>query len=227
MEVKVIIRKLIREQIEKIFENMSEYDFDELGSIYMPEEMFGMIKSQTPIVFSVIPKNQYHNALKEFMKFGRFMRFPAKYVLEWKDLMLNNVAKLSALTAIQGHANSFPWDEFYDTFGNEFSKWIKKKKLESKDYRDFGTAYTFLDEVYNIDNIIPKFASGHHIMSDYGLKPLVSLGRELARQNDPNEAIITINRMLEVVHPRGDLAELFIEGGSESLTDITYEPNLV
>jgi hypothetical protein len=41
------------------------------------------------------------------------------------------------------------------------------------------------------------------------------------KSKNPNEIIVTINRILDVSHQRSDLAELFIEGGSKSLDYIS------
>lgn len=59
------------------------------------------------------------------------------------------------------------------------------------------------------------------MISDYGTEPLMKLGYEMARQEKPEEIIVTINRILDVAHQRSDLAEIFIEGGSASLDYIS------
>lgn len=103
--------------------------------------------------------------------------------------------------------------------------WVKQKFEETgdKDYlkeSDFGNIYEFL-EYKNIDDYVPFFESGHAVMSDFGLEPLQELANEIMGQDDPNEILMTIDKMLEVTHPRGDLAELFIVGGSDSLERIS------
>jgi len=223
---KKLHENLIREFYKESFEEKI---------IYMPYELFMDIKQQRPIKFNVIPKTQYHNALKEFMQYGEFMRFPEKYIMEWKDLLLENIAKLNALTEIHGHSSSFPYDEFYDVFdynektgnsgGGEFSRWLKKKQKEKNGDRyernNFYTVYKFLSTVYNIDDMTPQFSNGHYVLSDYAVEPLLKLGVELASQNNPNEIIITINKILDVAHQRSDIAEIFIEGGSKALSYIS------
>ena len=75
------IRKLIRESIEKLF--LLESFEDEM--LNMPYEIFRKIKSKQKIEFSVIPKTQYHNALKEFMKFGKFRCIKLFKTSKYKD----------------------------------------------------------------------------------------------------------------------------------------------
>lgn len=196
-------------------------------SLALEYEILQDLKAQKKITFELINPIQYHNALKEFMKFGKFMRFPAKYIFEWKDLMLTNVVKLDVLNQIGGHASHWPVDEFNDIFDDDgsFTKWMNKmnKKLGSNEYKhnDWTTMNDYLDQVYHMDDYLPLFSNGQWVVSDFGIGPLVKLAYELDEQNDPNEIVVTINRMLDVVHPRSDLAELFIEGGSKSLTYIS------
>ena len=77
------------------------------------------------------------------------------------------------------------------------------------------------DVVYNFDETLPTFSNGQPLVSDYGLKPLYDLGQELIDIKDPKDIVIMINRILDVTHQRSDLAELFIEGGRESLDYIS------
>jgi len=229
--MKDFIRKRLHESLIK--ETYAD-TFDEIVS-EMPMELFSMIKGQTPIKFGLIPKTQYHNALKEFMRYGEFMRFPERYIMEWKNLLLENIAKLNTLTEIHGRSQWFPYDEFYDVFdynektnrseGGQFTRWLNKKRKgpDGEEFKrgDWTTIYEFLATIYNIDDFTPQFTNGHHVLSDYATAPLMNLGVELDNQTDPNEIIVTINRILDVVHQRSDIAEIFIEGGSKSLFDIS------
>lgn len=230
---------------------IEEYDSIDDYFEYLDEvtrEILNKIKNKEKISFRLINPTQFHTALRDFMKFGKLTHFPTKYVFRWKSLMVEGVAMLDALTSIHGHSQDFPFDEFYDTFNycetcqtdqynlftgelddevstGEYDVWVKQKFEETgdKDYlkeSDFGNIYEFL-EYKNIDDYVPFFESGHAVMSDFGLRPLQELANEIMGQDDPNEILMTIDKMLEVTHPRGDLAELFIVGGSDSLERIS------
>lgn len=248
--IEIKIRKIIRESITHILKETIEdvEDFYELEND-MNREIFSMIKNNKKIKFNLIRKNQYHNALKEFMVYGRFIKFPENIIYEWKQLILENIVKLSVLTSIAGHSTNFPFEEFFDEFDysysiktnqynlfsgeldnqkidGEFTKWKKQKFKETgnEDYLnqyDFHSVHEFLDEVYNIDSVLPFFSNGQYLISDFGLEPLVKLAIIIINQKNPNEIIVTINRILDVVHQRSDLAEIFIEGGSKSLSYIS------
>lgn len=57
-------------------------------------------------------------------------------------------------------------------------------------------------------------------ISDYGLKPLWGYVNDLYNTNDAEEKVVILDKMLQVTHPRNDLANHFIEGGSQSLTEL-------
>ena len=69
----------------------------------------------------------------------------------------------------------------------------------------------------------PKGKMGGFI-SDYGLKPLEDLLADLLRASSPEEKLLTIDRMLNVVHQRSDIAEWFVEGGSRALAQLSGSP---
>lgn len=229
--------KNILNYAEFINENIeNSYDWTEY-EIELTREIFENIKNHEKISFNLIPKNQYHNALKEFMLYGKFIdRFPIKYIFEWKEMILQNIAKLNILNEINGHSSNFPYDEFMDIFDydndtneegcGEYSKWLAEKFEETNDNRykniyDFTNAYDFMDNEYDFDSVLPSFTNGQFVISDYGLEPLYKLGSEMVNQDIPEEIIVTINKILDVTHQRSDLAELFIEGGTKTLNYIS------
>jgi len=213
-------------------------NIDEFYDMLLDTEynLFYKISKREKITFNLLPKEQYNNALIEFMKYGKFMRFPDKYILEWKELLIHNIAKLYCLTQIHGHSSNFPFDTFYDVFDHnsktgtehngEFSRWAKKmnKINNTEEYTElynWNAAYEFMYKVYDIDNSTPQFTNGQYVLSDYAVEPLMKLGTELVKTDSPEEIIVLINRILDVAHQRSDIAEIFIEGGSESLERIS------
>lgn len=87
---------------------------------------------------------------------------------------------------------------------------LRKKLMEEMDDR-------FTD--YSTD---PK--SGHLYISDYGLEPLQKLVIELRNEKTPEQRLVTVDKMLNVVHMRSDLASWFVQGGSSALSSLSgYE----
>jgi len=154
------------------------------------------------------------------------MRFPEKYVHQWKLKVMENISLLNAYTSIFGHTTSAPLEEFHEVFntndgedrGGEYDQWLVAQGDDPSEYEyDWGKSYEFLDEVYKLDEFTPRFTNGHDIISDYGLEPLRELAGEIAQQQNTKDILVTINKILDITHPRSDLAELFVIGGSSSL----------
>ena len=59
-------------------------------------------------------------------------------------------------------------------------------------------AITYLEDIFNIDDIIPMFSNGQWPVSDYAIEPLFKLADKLDKQNDPNEIIVTLNMIMDV-----------------------------
>lgn len=161
-------------------------------------------KSYT-LVLPLIEPTEYEKAALEFVKYGYILRFPAKKILNWKSIILHNFIKLEAFSDLAGHSQNFPIDEVSDAFEMEF---------ESS-----GAGFEFLSE-YD-DEMFPTWSNGHYFISDYGIKPLGEIAKELLDTNDINKIIPLVSKALDVSHQRSDLSELFIKGGTESLNKLS------
>jgi hypothetical protein len=67
--------------------------------------------------------------------------------------------------------------------------------------------------------------SGQMRISDYGLKPLVDLTSELRETHNTSRKVVIIDKMLNVVHQRSDLASWYVRGGSNALADLSASPS--
>lgn len=199
-------------------EEKDYYDFYDESPVYtvilefISDKKRGVGRKQ----WNLIPAQQYHNALKEFMQYGQFMRFPTKYIEQWTKLITKNVLDIYAITALAGHSSSFPYDDFLDAFG-----FVR----DSKKYNQLNGNYIACDEFLNKLGFYDwaNLPDGSDAWSDYGLKPLFKLIKELEENTTPEQQIVTINKVLDVIHQRGDLASAFIEGGKSTLYSISNE----
>jgi len=66
---------------------------------------------------------------------------------------------------------------------------------------------------------------GQMRISDYGLKPLQELAGQLLNTHDSAAKVVIIDRMLNVVHQRSDMASWYVEGGSNALADLSASPS--
>jgi hypothetical protein len=62
---------------------------------------------------------------------------------------------------------------------------------------------------------------GQAYISDYGLKPLAALSYELSNTTEPEKKVTVIDKMLNVVHQRSDMAGWFVQGGSRALSQLS------
>ena len=83
----------------------------------------------------------------------------------------------------------------------------------------------YLDEHFG-DWILDE--RGQWRISDYGLDPLMKKVSELRKIHQPEKKLVKIDEIFAVVHPRSDIAGLFVEGGSRSLSQLSsvdeFEP---
>lgn len=167
----------------------------------------------------LIQPDMYKKALSEFVKFGKFIHFPTKYVYQWMGIILNNTAKLRANTEWAGHIDYgvFPMSDLEDAieqYPEFFEKYIKEFGEPNEDY-----SYDFMDDIGFYDWM--SMPDGSDAWSDYGLPALESIICGYKEGMTPEETIVIINKALDCAHPRGDLASIFIVGGSRTLTQIS------
>ena len=167
----------------------------------------------------LIQPDMYKKALSEFVKFGKFIHFPTKYVYQWMGIILNNTAKLRANTEWAGHIDygSFPMSDLEDAieqYPEFFEKYIKEFGEPNEDY-----SYDFMDDIGFYDWM--SMPDGSDAWSDYGLPALEEVICKYKEGMTPEETIVIINKALDCAHPRGDLASIFIVGGSKALTQIS------
>jgi hypothetical protein len=105
-------------------------------------------------------------------------------------------------------------------FNDNYEEGMKREK-----FREilFDTMLGRFDDYYQED---PENKMGGFI-SDYGLQPLLTLLGELYRSTKPETDIPIIDKMLNVVHQRSDIADWFVEGGSHALAQLSGSPSEV
>jgi hypothetical protein len=64
---------------------------------------------------------------------------------------------------------------------------------------------------------------GDDTFSDYATNPLVNLAYELIDATTPEKQLLICDQIFNVVHARGDIAALFVQGGSRALSQLSGE----
>jgi hypothetical protein len=204
-------RKVMKESNDErhpCLDYIEEYD-----AYYVLSEFFYGKKERQDWGVLINP-DMYIKALRELSRFGELTNstFPSKYVYQWMGIIMKNTAILYANTELAGHSSAFPGYDVADfaeridgiTISDDYdegSEWLEKKGL-----------YDWM-----------KMPDGSDGWSDYGLDPLWDIINEYDENLPPKEVLVLVNRALDIGHQRGDLASIFIQGGSKTLTKISEE----
>ena len=159
-----------------------------------------------------INPEMYSKALKEFIKYGKLIKFPSKYVYQWMGIIMKNTAILETNSAIVGHREQGPYYEIADYISNRFNIEIEPEYEACNEWLDENGFYDWL-----------KMPDGHFAVTDYGTGPLFKIINEYNENLPPEKVLVLVNRALDVYHMQGPICSIFIEGGTESLKKISEE----
>lgn len=98
-------------------------------------------------------------------------------------------------------------------FNENYEEGMSREKI-------YEIIYEHLKDLF-LNYYIEDPKTGQAYISDYGLKPLMSLMYELTQKHTPEEKLLVIDKMLNVVHMRSDIAAWFVEGGSHALSQLS------
>jgi len=126
-----------------------------------------------------------------WLQFGKLKRIDINKLDKISDRMLTNIARLRVCTELSGHTSNDPADDL-EEMGYNFTE---------KDLKDLA---------WYVGDFI----------SDYGLNPLEELYVKIYNADTPEEKLYAIDKALNVIHRRNDLAAMFVEGGTKTLTKI-------
>ena len=198
----------IKEGIEDhpYYEYMEEYD-----TYYVLSEFFDNPNGKEDWGVLINPE-MYAKALREFTQYGKLVNFPSKYVYQWMGIIMKNTAILETNTNLAGHSMNFPGYEVA-----EFAERIDGIEI-GEDYSEGGE---WLEEKGLYDWM--QMPDGSDAWSDYGIEPLWKIFEEYSDDLPPEKVLVLVNRALDVYHQRGDMASIFIQGGSQALSRIAEE----
>jgi len=139
-----------------------------------------------------VPFERVFKIWNDYIKMG-FIR-DEKGIDNIADTMIRNVARLQINTELTGHTQEDPAIMVDEMEGYE--EWTEDVACNFADYIDDG--------------------HGQLKISDYALEPLVQDSMDLIGSASPEEKLQIIDRMFNRIHMRGDIAELFLAGGTQS-----------
>jgi len=152
-------------------------------------------KSTPHMSWSVIPFARLNKIWQDYAKTGIVRDTSGMESIKHK--MLEILARLHASNDLAGHGSGVSDEDISEYTG---------MKMPKGDNTDFY--FNFLETDYGSP------------ISDYGLDKLWAIAQLLMRESSPERQLLLCDQMLNVVHQRGDLAALFVEGGSSSLDQL-------
>lgn len=205
--------KQITESVDEehpYWEYMEKYDV-----YYVLNEFFNNPQGKQDWGVLINP-NMYAKALKELSRFGKLTNstFPSKYVYQWMGIIMKNTAILEANTELAGHSMNFPGYEVA-----EFAERIDGIQIGTN-YEE-GSEWLYEKGLYDW----MQMPDGSDAWSDYGIEPLWKIFEEYNEDLPLEKVLILVNRALDVYHQRGDMASIFIQGGSKALSKIAEHKN--
>lgn len=203
--------RIIKEGIEDhpYYDYMEEYD-----AYYVLNEFFNNPQGKQDWGVLINP-DMYAKALRELSRFGELTNstFPSKYVYQWMGIIMKNTAILNVNTELAGHTqNGFPIDEVVDIAENNFGVNLEPTYEACSEWLEEQGLYDWM-----------QMPDGSDAWSDYGLEPLWNVIKDYDESLPPEKVLVLVNRALDVYHQRGDMASIFIQGGSKVLSKIAEE----
>lgn len=205
--------KTIDEYLNTVDESFDDLMMDAYGEFTVPDLLAEFASDKENGVetrqWDLIPAAQYTGLLKRYMSAPSpaAARIPDETVSEWLKMVLKDTLALEYITELAGHSNHFPMDDVVDYFGEECG------------VTDYKTGSEYLESIGFYDWC--KLPDGSDAWSDYGIEKIYKVLMELRDDAEPWEKLLTINRVLDIAHCRGDLASAFIEGGSRTCSKIS------
>lgn len=193
------VLQIIREEIQRLYEEDVDWDLYELKNEIFHETVRGFLKARErgsgKQPWSFLPFPRLKKIWEDYMKNGFVRDEQGLEIIA--GIMTRNILKLNVNTELSGRVNYSVDDDLeeYD---------ITSENLWEGDFT-FGDYMR--DEITNI--------------SDFGLDPLLKLLKQLRQQTKPEEKLVTIDRMLNVIHQTSDLANIFLQGGVNDLNNLS------
>ncbi|MEI6420969.1 MAG: hypothetical protein WCP55_02050 [Lentisphaerota bacterium] len=149
--------------------------------------------------WEVLPAEKVKAVWNDYAKY-QFVR-DEEAIEEFALTMVRNTAKLQVNTEMAGHSQMDPKEIWSHATDMELTDELEEKIGD-----------------FILDN------NGQWRISDYGLNKLVPLAFDILSGVDAETKLVDMDRMLQICHMRSDLAAMYIEGGSDTLTDMFKRP---
>lgn len=194
---------IIREEYSKLLNENNNVDWDlyELKDELFNQAVEGFLRARNGSgekqPWQFLPFPRLKKIWEDYIRYGFVRDVKGLDIIE--AIMIQNTVKLWVNTELSGHVE-YSVDDELERFGITYD-----------DLWNYDNGFTYDDYMRSdITNI-----------SDYGLKPLLKLLEQLYQQSKPEDKLVTIDKMLNVIHHTSDLANIFLRGGSADLDQLS------
>ena len=142
----------------------------------------------------VVPAARLEKIWQDYSKTG-FVRDEAG-INEIADLIIENICKVEVNTILCGHTPYHP------------EEWAHEQTNQNYPEGYFERLDNFFDDPH----------SSTWRISDNALRPLTTYAADLITAKTSEDKLQLIDKVLSTVHPRGDVASWFVQGGRKTLT---------
>lgn len=164
-------------------------------------------KKGRKLTYSRIKPLQLKLAWESYMRMGVVLR--PNIIDSIQEIVVYNTCILSICTACMGHDTYNGIDDLVSTYElNGYQKRKLRYVFESWSAWSFAT-----------------FSNNQPLLSDFAFNRLNPLVISLIQEEVYEKKILILDRILNVVHQRSDLAELYVEGGSNTLSILSASPS--
>ena len=156
-------------------------------------------KKRWLVPWSLIPASRLLKIWNDYATYGVVR--DERGMDEIADRMVRNTMRLKATTEMSGHSQIGIKDVLESAGFDLTPKQIEKlvDGLESKE--------------------------GEWYVSDYGLPKLEQLAHQLLMEKITEKKLLLVDQMLNIIHMRGDLSAMFVEGGRKTLNMLSASPS--
>ena len=201
-------------------------------------QWMGIIMKNT----AILEANTSISGHKQYFPIDEFMNFLYMYFGEDREIEVDDnddamieISPSQALKICNGEfttLNESDSDTLEDDLNEYIASFNKGLDYNGKIIVDEKTKkmYWRVDK-YNLLDLVGLYdwmamPDGSDAFSDYGLNPLERIISEYEEELPAEKVLVIVNKALDVYHQRGDIASMFIEGGSKALSAISEQKKI-
>ena len=132
--------------------------------------------------------------------------------------------RMVAQQDLERQKNKF--SQMYGDIGEYIAEFNQNSRYNGEIEVDYNTnkLYWVVDQMNFLDLIgfydWMQMPDGSDAFSDFGIEPLEKILSEYDEELPPEKVLVIVNKALDVYHQRGDMASIFVTGGSRALSRI-------